>query len=139
MYSYFPIDEPIYEGKVIQRDPKESNPKDLVGIKKTRLSLVPPASLIYQAIAMQDGSKKYGPYNWRANKVIASIYVDATLRHLLAWWDGENNAQDSGHPHLAHALASIGILVDAIETGNLIDDRPSPGSADKLLELFATK
>jgi Domain of unknown function (DUF5664) len=110
-----------------------TNPKDLIGIKKVRLNLVPPSSIIYQALAMQDGAKKYGPYNWRKNKVQASIYVDATMRHLFAWFDGEENASDSGNPHLGHALACLGILVDAIETGNLADDRPTPGTAAGLI------
>lgn len=110
-----------------------TNPKDLLGMKKVRLSLVPPSSIIYQALAMEDGAKKYGPYNWRENAVIASIYVDAAMRHLQSWFDGEENAEDSKKPHLAHALACIGIIVDAKETGNLKDDRPLPGAAARLI------
>lgn len=113
-----------------------TNPKDLVGIRKPRLHLVPPASIIYQALAMQDGAAKYAAWNWRDNAVVASIYLDATLRHLLAWLDGEDDAPDSGLPHLAHALACIGILVDALETGNLVDDRPKPGVAGPLLRRY---
>lgn len=116
-----------------------SNPKDLIGAKKPRLSLVPPSSIIYQALAMQNGADKYGPYNWRSNKVIASIYLDAAMRHLQCFLDGEQNAPDSGVPHLAHALASIGIIVDALETGNLIDDRPVRGSASAMLDRFTKK
>jgi len=116
-----------------------TNPKDRLGLKKTRLSLVPPASLLYQALAMEDGARKYGPYNWRANKVIATIYVDAAMRHLLAWADGEELAPDSQKPHLAHALACLGIIVDAKETGNLIDDRPIPGAAGRLIAAFEKK
>lgn len=115
------------------------NPKDLLGLKKTRLSLVPPSSTIYQALAMEDGAKKYGPYNWRENAVIASIYVDAAKRHIDAWFDGEEFAPDSGKPHLGHALACLGIIVDALETGNLKDDRPLPGAAAKLLARFEKK
>ena len=60
------------------------NPKDRLGLKKVRLSLVPPSSIIYQALAMEDGAVKYGPYNWRENKVIASIYIDAATWIRLA-------------------------------------------------------
>jgi hypothetical protein len=115
------------------KGPLGTNPKDLLGMKKVRLSLVPPSSIIYQALAMEDGAKKYGPYNWRENKVIASIYVDAAMRHLQSWFDGEENASDSKKPHLAHALACLGIIVDAKETGNLVDDRPLPGAAAGLI------
>lgn len=112
------------------------NPKDLVGIKKVRLSLVPPSSMIYQALAMEDGAQKYGPYNWRENKVQASIYVDACYRHIQSWFDGENNASDSKKPHLAHAIACLGIIIDALETGNLVDDRPLPGKTSELIERY---
>lgn len=111
----------------------DSNPKSRFGIKKPPLHLVPPASSIYQAQAMKDGAQKYGPYNWRENSVAASVYVAAALRHLTSWYDGEDKAQDSGVHHLGHALACIGIIVDAIETGNLVDDRPKPGAAGRLI------
>lgn len=113
-----------------------TNPKDKLGLKKVRLSLVPPSSTIYQALAMEDGAAKYGPYNWREKKVIASIYIDAAKRHMDSWFDGEDNASDSKKPHLGHALACLGIIVDALETGNLIDDRPLKGAAAALIEKF---
>ena len=111
----------------------QTNPKDLVGVRKPRLSLVPPVSLVYQALAMQDGADKYQPYNWRKKKIQAGIYVDACLRHLLAWFDGEEAAEDSGLPHLAHAIACLGILIDAVEGGNLIDNRPTPGATGRVI------
>lgn len=111
-----------------------TNPKDLLGSKKPPIHLVPPASLIYQALGMDDGATKYGPYNWRDNKVIATIYVSACMRHLLQWLDGEELAKDSKKPHLAHAISCIGIIIDALETGNLIDDRPTHGAAPSLIE-----
>lgn len=116
-----------------------TNPKDLLGIKKVRLSLVPPSSTIYQATAMENGADKYGPYNWRSKKVIASIYIDAAKRHLDSWFDGEEFAEDSKVHHLGHALACLGIIVDAKETGNLIDDRPPAGATSKLIERLKKK
>lgn len=116
-----------------------TNPKDLLGAKKVNLHLVPPSSIIYQALAMEDGAKKYGPYNWRENKVICTIYIDAAMRHLQAFLDGEENASDSKKPHLGHALASIGIIVDAIETGNLVDNRPKPGACSALIAKWEKK
>lgn len=115
------------------------NPKDALGMKKLGMNLVPPASLAYQALGMMDGAQKYGPYNWRENKVILSIYVAACLRHLLAYYDGEDNARDSGYPHLGHAIACIGIIIDALETGNLVDDRPEPGAFADIIERFTKK
>lgn len=82
-----------------------------------------------------DGADKYGPYNWRDNAVIASIYVDAATRHLTAWLEGEELAADSEVHHLGHAIACLAILLDAQETGNLVDDRPKGKNiASKVLD-----
>lgn len=137
------MDEVALEVKAAETDTKVpvlgTNPKDLLGIKKVSMTKVPPAAILYTALAMQDGARKYGPYNWRENKVIASIYVDACLRHLMSWHDGEECAADSGFPHLAHALACIAIIVDAKETGNLVDDRPTPGVMAELIARWTKK
>jgi len=114
----------------------ETNLKDLLGIQKVPMNLLPPAGRIYGAEAMRNGAEKYGPFNWREKKVRAMIYADAIERHLLAWVDGEDRALDSGCSHLGHIIACASILADAIEGGFLIDDRPKPGPAAKLLEDF---
>jgi len=119
--------------------PAGANPKDLLGAAKPDLSLVPPAAIIYMALAMGDGANKYGPYNWREKKVKGRVYVAACMRHLLQWLDGEENAEDSGRPHLAHAMACLGIIADAKETGNLVDDRPWKGVASELISRYTRK
>lgn len=118
-----------------------TNPKDLIGIKKPNLQLVPASSLIYQALAMQHGAieKGYGAFNWRDKKVKASVYLGAALRHIYKYMDGQNIDEESGYPELGHAIASLGILVDAYETGCLVDDRPKPGCAAALLDKHTKK
>lgn len=113
-----------------------TNPKDLIGIKKPQIGLLPGAGKIYGALAMQDGAAKYGPYNWRDKKVRYTIYLDALERHLLALRDGENVAPDSGLPHLGHIIACASILADAVEGGFIIDDRPLPGPSGSTLAKF---
>ena len=76
------------------------------------------------AWVMKDGAEKYGPFNWRKTKVNASTYISATHRHFNAWTEGENIDPESGLHHLAHVAANIFILLDAILTKSLIDDRP---------------
>ena len=100
------------------------NPKDLQGKKKISLTKIPPIALLHCAHAMMDGAKKYDCYNWRAKDITASIYVDAAKRHFDAWFEGEEQAGDSQVHHLGHAMACGAILLDAQETGGLIDDRP---------------
>lgn len=114
----------------------ETNPKDLIGQTKPQLHLVPPALLIHASKAMENGAKKFGAYNWREKKVRSTVYISAALRHLMAFLDGEDIAADSGVHHAAHAAACLGIVLDALETGNLIDDRPKKGAAAALIEKF---
>jgi hypothetical protein len=109
------------------------NPKDRIGVTKPPLDLIPPAAELHEAMAFGDGAGKYGPYNWRGNKVKASVYIAAAKRHLAAWLDGERLAPDSGVHHLGHARACLAILLDAEATGNLVDDRPPSGTASELI------
>ena len=111
-----------------------TNPKDLIGLTKPPISLVSPIGLVHTAMAMKDGANKYGPYNWRENSVISSIYIDAALRHIMSWNDGEENAQDSGAHHLGHAAACLFILMDAQENGCLLDERPIKGRTAELIK-----
>jgi hypothetical protein len=114
------------------------NPKDLLGAKKPDASKVPAVAIAWESLAMMDGAGKYDAYNWRANKVIASIYVAACKRHLDLWFEGQRTAEDSGCHHLGHARACLGILLDAEATGNLIDDRPlSQGSLEAYVAVMA--
>lgn len=106
-----------------------ANPKDLIGSMKVSLTKIPPVALAHTAEAMMDGAKKYGPYNWREHAVQADTYVDAALRHLLAWWDGERTASDSHVHHLGHAAACCAILMDAEAYGGLSDNRPAKRGA----------
>ena len=84
------------------------------------------------AEAFADGAVKYDPFNWREQKVSATVYYAACKRHLEAWFDGEELATDSKVAHLAHAMACIAILVDAKSVGMLNDDRPPAGAAARL-------
>lgn len=100
------------------------NPKAAFGDKKTPLWLVPTKPIAIVAWVMKQGEKKYGAFNWRKTKVNASTYISATHRHFHAWVEGENIDPDSGLHHLAHVAANMFVLLDAIITRSLIDDRP---------------
>jgi hypothetical protein len=113
------------------RASKPSNPKDSIATDKLPLHLVSPIVKAYQAIAHYLGNVKYGAWNWRAAGARASVYRAALERHVDAWWEGEDIDPADGTPHLANALACIGILIDAKHAGKLIDDRP-PSNAREL-------
>lgn len=100
-----------------------ANPKDVIGNTKLPLSLVPATAMAWESLALLDGATKYGYWNWRIAGIRASVYVDATMRHLEKWNNSENCDSDSALIHLAHARATIGIIIDAAACGKLIDDR----------------
>ena len=109
------------------------NPKDLLGVQKVPFTCFPAAGQIHGSMAMEDGEFKYGFMNWREHPVKARIYIDAMKRHIAAWEDGEETAQDSLVHHLGHVIACAAILLDAQEVGNLIDDRSKSGKTADLL------
>lgn len=102
---------------------KYTNPKDVIGSDKVPLSLFPAAALEHGSLAMLEGALKYGRDNFRVAGVRSSIYVDAALRHIMAWNNGEDVAPDSGVSHLGHVLACVAIILDAQAQGSLTDDR----------------
>lgn len=131
-----------------------TNPKDRIGRTKPPIELIPPSAIFYEAQAMygngriatissvalihesmafKNGAEKYGPYNWRDEKVSAMIYLGAAWRHVLDLLDQEEVASDSGVHHAAHAKACLGIFIDAKVTGNLVDDRPRAGAFPNLV------
>lgn len=110
----------------------DGNPKTGQAALKVPLELVPPSAEIFLAHAFKDGADKYDPYNWRSKGVSSSVYYGAAKRHLQAWWDGEDLADDSKVHHLAHAMACCAILLDSLTCGTLNDNRPPAGAASRL-------
>jgi hypothetical protein len=108
---------------------KQTNPKDAIGIRKAPMSTVPANVLAEIGVAMLEGAKKYGRHNYRVAGIRASVYYDGVMRHLLAWWEGEDIDPDSGMSHVTKAITSLVVLRDAMMQGMCTDDRP-PRSAD---------
>ncbi|BAF89589.1 hypothetical protein AZC_3591 [Azorhizobium caulinodans ORS 571] len=117
----------------------DDNPKTLVGLKKPPIQFIPPSAIVFLGQAMADGAKKYGPMNWREKRVSTSVYYDAGMRHRMSFWDGEDVAPDSLVHHLAHSMACDAIVLDALVTGNLNDDRPIKGSLPDLIVQLTKK
>jgi hypothetical protein len=115
------------------------NPKKRYGDLKPNLALIPGSASVHMALGLEDGADKYGPFNWRDDPVEAMVYIAACKRHIDEWMDGEDCARDSGAHHLGHAIASLAILIDAMECGTLIDNRPTPGAVSDLIEEVAAQ
>ena len=46
------------------------------------------------------------------------------MRHLMAWWEGEDIDPDSGISHVTKALSCLSVLRDAMINEKFTDDRP---------------
>jgi addiction module HigA family antidote len=117
----------------------EGNPKARVGDLKVPMHLVPPVATVHLAMALEDGAKKYGAFNYRSEQINVSTYIGAIHRHLAAYQDGEDFAADSGVHHIAAVLAGGAILLDCLSMGNLVDDRPVSSNAAKLIAEWRSK
>ncbi|MGL2349658.1 dATP/dGTP diphosphohydrolase domain-containing protein [Helicobacter pylori] len=90
---------------------------------KSRVDLIPPSALLTIGHVLANGARKYGANNWR-NGMDWSRLHGAALRHLLAWFNGEDKDPESGLPHLAHAACCLLFLMDYDAQQIGCDDRP---------------
>jgi len=90
---------------------------------KPDYSLIPLNTLKDEALVWEYGKQKYNAWNWTKG-MVWSVPLACALRHLAAWQAGEENDQESGLPHLAHAMCNLRMLTlykDVYPEG---DDRP---------------
>lgn len=114
---------------------KPSNPKDSVGVKKVYFSVIPWGVIAEIGLALLEGALKYGRHNYRGVGVRASVYVDASMRHLSLFWEGEDIDPDSGLSHITKAIAGLTVLRDSMIRGNWEDDRPPKMKSGWMAEL----
>ena len=77
---------------------------------KTRYDLLPPELLEETARVLTFGAQKYSAHNW-AQGASWSRYFSAMMRHMWAWWRGEDNDPETGFSHLAHAACCLSFLI----------------------------
>jgi len=119
------------EGDKITMDKRKEFDNDDIensfGIKfdkeKLRYDLIPIKSLEEIAKVFGYGFKKYGAHNWEKGINFSRLY-SATLRHLFAYWNGEDNDTDSGINHLSHAIVNLCMM---LSLNNKWDDRSING------------
>jgi hypothetical protein len=108
-----------------------NDPKGDQGKLKPQLQLIPPVFEEELADVLSLGADKYGPWNWRENKVEIMTYLGAMKRHINAVISGQNDDSESQRHHLAHVAAGCAIVIDAKEQGTLIDNRPKKGGSNE--------
>lgn len=101
-----------------------TDPKGAAGALKPQLQLLPPVFSREVAAALTLGARKYGPWNWRENKVEIMTYLGAMKRHIDCVIEGQDIDPESAAHHLGHVAAGCAIVLDARHAGTLVDNRP---------------
>jgi hypothetical protein len=89
---------------------------------KPTFDLLPWDALASVSRVLEHGAEKYGAGNWEKGTDWLR-YWNATLRHLTSWLRGEDKDPETGESHLAHAVASILILLAMSQRGLGKDNR----------------
>jgi len=103
---------------------QQDQPGKKFDMGKLRMDLIPIGVLKGLARALTYGADKYGDRNWEDGFSWSRAY-GALLRHLTAWWDGEEMDHESRLHHLDLALAEMAFLHTFLnEHYDGFDDRP---------------
>lgn len=89
---------------------------------KQELSLIPYSLNKYASAALKYGTINYGKNNWKRGFEWHRIW-DAIMRHMNQFWEGEDDDEESKLPHLAHAAASLAMLIEHFDKDLGRDDR----------------
>ncbi len=74
------------------------------------------------------GARKYAPRNWERGMAWSRPF-SALMRHMWAWWGGEQRDPETGMSHLWHAACCLMFLVAYEQRKTGKDDRPAPAIA----------
>jgi hypothetical protein len=89
-----------------------------------RYDLVPADAMEDVVAVLTYGVKKYGARQWQGGIAWHRMF-GAALRHMWAWWRGQDLDPESGLPHLAHASVNLMFLLWHRRHRSDLDDRPT--------------
>lgn len=86
-----------------------------------------PLDLMWEVdLVLKHGAKKYGVLNWQRKKGFKfSRCYNALLRHMFAWWRGQETDPETGLTHLSHAMCNLLFLMYHSRFNSAADDRPN--------------
>jgi hypothetical protein len=102
--------------------PKKGTKNDSNYLEKPPLDLLTLEFLTGTAQALGYGIFKYGRHNYKGG-IDHSRLIAATLRHLNQYNNGEDTDKETGLSHLAHAAASLNMLMWMVANRPDLDDR----------------
>lgn len=94
---------------------------------KPRMDLIPPEAIEALADILSHGAEEYSERDWETGARWGR-YFAALMRHMWAWWAGQDLDPKSGRSHLWHALACVAFLVTYEKRKIGEDDRVKHGS-----------
>lgn len=86
--------------------------------------LLPPDAVEQVLQVLKFGADRYGERNWERGMGWHRPF-SAAMRHLWAWWRGEERDPDSDISHLAHAAVNVLFLLAYQGRAIGKDDRPT--------------
>ena len=89
---------------------------------KLPIHLVPPDAIEAMAEVLDYGASKYTERNWELEAPVSVPYA-SLMRHLLAYWNGEDFDPESNLSHLSHVIMNAAMLVRYAKKEEN-DDRP---------------
>lgn len=92
---------------------------------KPRIDLIPPEFITDLADVYTVGAQIYGDRNWEKGMAYGRVYA-AAMRHMLAFWSGEDTDGETGLPHLLQAAWGMATLHHYMVYRVGTDDRPRP-------------
>ena len=92
---------------------------------KSPMGLLSTAALTKIAEVLSFGAQKYSAHQWRSG-IEWQRLLDAALRHLLAFNDGQDVDEETGLSHLAHLGCCVMFLLEFEETHPELDNRYKP-------------
>ena len=89
---------------------------------KTEYHHMPPEAFEEVNKVFTFGAKKYAAYNYRAGFSYSRPF-NAAMRHMWAYWRGEDLDKETSISHLAHAICCVLILLQNVLENKGKDDR----------------
>jgi dATP/dGTP diphosphohydrolase len=94
---------------------------------KAEFHLFPWGALREVGRVFTKGAAKYAEWNWVHVPNAKVRYFNAALRHLTAWWEGEQKDPEFGTNHLANACCCVLFLLALDLGGEFNDHSDKPG------------
>lgn len=89
---------------------------------KLKMELIPVEMMNAMARGFTYGAGKYSARNWELGLSWGRLF-GSVLRHLFAFWGGDEIDKESGIPHLHLASSALAMLVATVDRHPENDDR----------------